>query len=190
MARRGRSELIALSLRAESPGRWVAVLESVDEPGRAPECMRAIETAMRHSVEDVFWLQDRWKVYPNLVGGFADWLPREAGRSAKPHRALIWLVDGVPERLAEKLAPWMHPDLDLELALGTDAELPTLPELSSVTRVHRIGDISSKRALLRALDRVDAAAALPLDLVLAPAGGSGMLRKAARRVQSTYIELT
>lgn len=189
MARRGRSELIALSLHAESPGRWVAVLESVQPPGRPQECMKAIENAMMRSLVDVFWLQDRWKVYPNAhQTGFGGWLPADLGRSEKPHRALIVLVGqvGPGKSVNQMIAPWLHPDLDLELMIDLDAQVS---EEIDVTRVHQADAISGDADWFRLLERIDAADVLPLDMVLAPIGVPAGLRKAAKRVHATYIEL-
>lgn len=188
MARRGRSALVSLSLRLEGPGKWVADFEEVGGNGSVADCMAALEAAMRRSLLDVFWLQDRWKVYAHAEGGFAAWLPAELGRSAKPHRALVWLVGGRATDWERCLQRWQHPDLDLEVAIAAEDDFQA-PEW--VSRVHRVDECAVRRGrgIWRFLERVDAAEVMPLDLVLAYPGVVGGLRKAAKQLQATYVEL-
>jgi KDO2-lipid IV(A) lauroyltransferase len=90
LARRCRSEVVALSLRTLAPGKWVARFHRVEKPYKSGNCMKAIETAMRESMVDVFWLQERWKTYLSKRISPVQWIRDENARGAKPHRALIW----------------------------------------------------------------------------------------------------
>ncbi len=162
LARRSKSEVLALSLESDSPGHWVARFHEVKRPHVTEHCMEALESAMKRSIVDVFWLQERWKVYIRPEEPIGNWLEPAKRATTKPHRALIWLV-GAPEgwRLPEG---WIHPDVVYEAALVSGEVLPSW--LSASTVVHTVGTADDCKALRKSLDAIDGAAALPLDFIL------------------------
>jgi hypothetical protein len=132
LARRAKSEVLALSLVTERPGKWKAVFLPVASPPTTANCMATLESAMKASPADVFWLQERWKVYVKRRRPFQQWLAPVVSAGNKPHRALIWLVD-VSESwvLAE---PWFHPDVIYEAAITDKTKPPQW--LPDGTRIH------------------------------------------------------
>lgn len=90
LVRRCKSEVVAFSMRTEEPGKWVVRCHSVERPANPINCTKAVETAMRVSVMDVFWLQERWKVYLSPKSTPSGWLGGDDTRSEKPHRAIVW----------------------------------------------------------------------------------------------------
>ena len=175
LARRAKSGVLALSVRTVGAGKWRAEFHAVDLPHRTGNCMLALERAMKSSVLDVFWLQERWKVYLRGGHSITDWLGGEK-RGEKPHRVLLWLEGTVASwRLPER---WRHPDVEYEVALVAGAGRPDFLPESAV--VHRV-PASSERAVLRELVAgIDAAAALPVDFVLTN-GDAILLAKACKR---------
>jgi len=162
LARRSKSEVLALSLTSESPGHWVARFHEVKRPHITEHCMEALEIAMKRSLVDVFWLQERWKVYIHARQPIGIWLEPAKRATTKPHRALLWLV-GAP---ASWCIPegWSHPDVVYEVALEAGQLLPAwLPES---TLVHTVGLSGDSNTLRKTLDAIDGATALPLDFIL------------------------
>jgi KDO2-lipid IV(A) lauroyltransferase len=176
LARRAKARLLALSLVTVKPGRWVARFVPVAEDRSTVSCMAALEIAMRPVPEDVFWLQDRWRVYVDADRPVCEWLGRGQVRSAKPHRALLWLADApsgwqVP-------AAWLHPDVDYELALGPGQEPPAwLPAGVASHAVPRAGD---RDVLRRVLREIDAAKPLPVDYVLGVQPSRALVKACSR----------
>jgi len=158
LARRAKAEVLALALVTERPGKWKAVFTPVEKPCTTPHCMAALETAMRCSPVDIFWLQDRWKVYAGQNRSFQNWLDAAQSSGSKPHRALVWLADGPPDwQLPEE---WRHPDLTYEVVAPTG--LASLAEIRSFLRFRENEQ------------------ALPVDFILTPIATKA-LRLAAKR---------
>ena len=63
----------------------------VEAPPTTANCMVALEQAMKASPVDVFWFQERWKIYVRHTAGIREWLGAEAtgGRQAAPRVALV-----------------------------------------------------------------------------------------------------
>ena len=184
LARRAKSSVLALSVTTERPGKWRAVFMPVDPPPTTGHCMVALEHAMKAGPLDVFWFQERWKVYVRPSHTIRDWLGPDTPGGGKPHRALLWLAD-VPEtwRLPET---WTHPDVEYEVALTSSAAPPAwLPES---TRVHRVPSGADLETLRKSIAAIDESAALPLDFILT-AGASKALVKAGRREAVPVISL-
>jgi len=178
LARRAKSEVLALTLVTEAPGKWTAVFHAVETPPTTAHCMAALEAGMKASPADVFWLQERWKVSVEKFRTIRDWLQPESSASGKPHRALIWLAGVDPSwSLAEG---WWHPDVRYQAVIGKGDAVPGwLPE---ETRIHRRdGDLPD--AMIR---QIDAADPLPLDFILAGPGAAD-LAKAAEGEQIRLI---
>lgn len=168
---------IAISVRTLSPGRWSVRYHSVKEPGETAACMAAIERAMRESPVDVFWFQDRWKIYHPHQKGLSGWLGSAEARSSRnPHRALVWLPTCPADWVLDE--KWRHSDVVYEFAKETGTANPIwLPENAVVHEVSAIKTISD---IQREITHIDASAALPLDFILAGCHDN-FLRRAARR---------
>ncbi|MEI6675457.1 MAG: hypothetical protein WCO57_09795, partial [Verrucomicrobiota bacterium] len=144
-----------------------------------------LEQAMAGSPEDVFWFQERWKVYIDPAFTIRDWLGSEAHGSGKPHRGLVWLA-GAPSawRLPET---WLHPDVNYEVALDPDQSPPSwLPES---TRRHSVPRSTDRNSLRKFIEAVDLAAALPLDFIITSEAPKALV-KASRREGIPLISLT
>ncbi len=116
LARRCKSEVLALSFRTVAPGKWSARYHAVEKPHTTANCMAALEKAMRVSLIDVFWMQERWKLYIGKKATPVKWLGDPGVRGEKPHRILIWAKE------SEKDLPLppacLHPDIVHEYAVG------------------------------------------------------------------------
>jgi len=118
LARRCKSEMLALSFRTIAPGKWSARYHEVEKPYVSANCMKALERALKVSPFDVFWLQERWKVYIGRKVSPVEWLGDMEARGEKPHRALVWVKDG--EKDFTLPAACMHPDINYEFAVGKE----------------------------------------------------------------------
>jgi KDO2-lipid IV(A) lauroyltransferase len=116
LVRRSKCEVLALSLRTIAPGKWSARYHPVEKPYHSSNCMKALESAMRVSLIDVFWLQERWKVYVGKGNTLKRWLDKENVRGNKPHRAMVWL--GENEERYELPADFLHGDVEWEYITG------------------------------------------------------------------------
>jgi len=162
LARRSKSEVLALSLESDAPGHWVARFHEVKRPHVTEHCMEALETAMKCSLVDVFWLQERWKVYVSAKQPIGNWLEPAKRATTKPHRALIWLV-GAPDSWCIPEG-WTHPDVVYEAALVAGQLLPAWLPVS--TLVHTVGMSGDCKALRKTIEAIDGSAVLPLDFIL------------------------
>ncbi|MFN6016102.1 MAG: lysophospholipid acyltransferase family protein [Verrucomicrobiota bacterium] len=172
LARRAKSEVLSLSLETVAPGKWKAILQQVPSPPTTTQCMAALEQAMRCSLVDVFWLQERWKIYASSNHGILDWFDADMVDESKPCRVLLWL-EKVPESWSLPEV-WIHPYLRYEAVLVDGKSLP--PGLPSCIKVHRISPQSGRKQLLLAIEADDA---LPLDFVISPVGDSELAAAAA-----------
>lgn len=116
LARRCKSEVLALSLRTIAPGKWSARYHPVEKPYSSDNCMKALETAMKVSLLDCFWLQERWKVYVGKSTSLTEWLGKAEVRGEKPHRVMAWL--GENEERFEIPADFLHGDAEWEFIIG------------------------------------------------------------------------
>lgn len=176
---------VAVSIRTTAPGRWALKYHPVAEPRDTAACADAIECAMRESLVDVFWFQDRWKCYFSEDHALRSWLGDEHVRSKKsPHRALIWLVDAplsVP--LPDE---WQHPDVAYELVLGEGQQAPSWAADSA--RIHRVAPASGSRALRAQLRSIDRAWVVPVDFVWHPQENP-LLKQACHREGLIWVSI-
>jgi KDO2-lipid IV(A) lauroyltransferase len=149
LVRRCKSEVLALSFRTIAPGKWSARYHPVGKPYVSANCMKALEDAMKVSTIDVFWLQERWKVYLSRKTSPAKWIKDPDARGAKPHRVIIWAKE--TEKDMELPASCLHGDFVHEKAVGKDP-----CELAGI----------------------DAAAPLPIDYILVFSKNEGLREKA------------
>lgn len=161
LARRSKCEVLALSLVTERPGKWKAVFIPVPKPPTTAHCMPSLEAAMKGNPIDVFWLQERWKIYMSKRQTIRDWLGPDGGRSDKPLRILVWLADRPPSWQLPDV--WYHADVRYEVALVSGDVLPEW--LPTDTPVHWI---SPGVDLRKAIAAIDESTVLPLDLILGP----------------------
>jgi KDO2-lipid IV(A) lauroyltransferase len=181
LARRARSEVLALSLITVGRGKWRACFLPVEPPYTIENCMNVLVTSMKRGPEDVFWLQERWKVYAGTHTTFTQWLDGTSRLSQKRHRALLWLIDAPTTWRIP--AGWIHPDVDYEAVLPRAAEPPDW--LPQQTRIVSVEAVSSPMEEIRALDQ---SAALPYDFILT-AGVPSRLIQAARQLAIPVIAL-
>ncbi len=116
LARRCKSEVLALSFRTVAPGKWSARYHAVEKPHSTANCMKALENAMSVSLNDVFWLQERWKIYIGAWGNPTAWLGDHEARGEKPHRVLVWALED--EKDSPLPSTCLHPDIIHEYAIG------------------------------------------------------------------------
>ncbi len=169
LARRSKTEVLAMSLVTTSPGKWRVRFHPLDCPTTTESCMVAIEQAIKASPLDYFWLQERWKIYVSPYRTIREWLGPDALEKGTPHRALLWLP-GTPDgwRLPEE---WTHSDVIYE----------TIPRSPTPTWTNRA-------ELAQFLKKTDAAHALPIDYILT-CHASKPLIEAARRKSIPLISL-
>lgn len=120
LARRCKSEVISLSLRTVAPGKWSARYHRVHKPYNSANCMEALERAMMVSPMDVFWLQERWKLYLTPGMPFGNWFKKEDARGIKAHRVLVWRKVG--EETLQLPQACVHGDIEYEEATGRTAD--------------------------------------------------------------------
>jgi KDO2-lipid IV(A) lauroyltransferase len=175
LARRAKSSVLALSLTTRGPGQWSATFVPMGASHRTADCMVALEQAMAAGPVDVFWLQERWKIYINPDDSIRDWLGTIPHGTGKPHRAVVWLA-GLPSawRLPDE---WLHPDVIYEAVLEPGQPRPAwLPES---TRLHTAPRAATRHCLRKLLDAIDVSAILPLDFIIT-SGPLQTLAKASR----------
>lgn len=183
LIRRCKVPALAISVRTTAPGRWALKYHPVAAPADTQACMDAIERAMRESLVDVFWFQDRWKCYIDSGSTPSDWLGDSGNRSVRSrHRALIWLPNAPAGW--ELPVEWRHPDVNFELALGEGQVLPAWA--ASESPVHRVGECREVPGIRKHLLGIDKAGALPLDFVASPRP-DGPLRAACRREGQHFV---
>ncbi len=169
IARRSKSEVLALSVITEAPGKWRIRYHALDGPPRTENCLAAIERALKASPLDYFWFQERWKVYISPTRSIQNWLGADCCGGGKPHRALLWLpgtADSweIPE-------DWTHPDVIYEV----------------ISR--HAGPVRDDRdSLVKYLEMIDASAALPIDYILTCKAPKALV-KAARRNSIPLVSL-
>ncbi len=160
LARRAKSEILALSLETVRPGKWKVRFHQVEQPINSESCMNALQKAMSNSLIDVFWLQERWKIYFQDESGFDEWLGHHPA-GEKKHRVLLW-IDSSSE--SEIPSQWIHPDVTYEIIAPAGTTLPAgLPSETIVHILPNLGHIEDIRATILRIDRQHI---LPLDLIV------------------------
>lgn len=134
LARRAKAEVLALSLTTESPGKWKAVFLPVAAPPTTANCMSALEKSMQPGLMDIFWLQDRWKLYVSPNRSITQWLGDPDVTGQKHHRLLWCLPQGM--NLQDVPETWRHPDAGHELL---PAE--TIKSLGPAALIKRISEL-------------------------------------------------
>lgn len=184
MVRRSRSEVLAMSLITVAPGKWKIRYHPVKRPFKTADCMEAVEQALKASPTDVFWFQERWKVYISWKSSIRRWLGPETPEGGKPHRALLWLAGVAPSwKLPKK---WVHPDVIYEAVLAPGQEKPAW--LTTIRIFHTAPDTTNRDKLREFISGIDLAEALPIDYILTSEAPK-VLVKAARKESIPMISL-
>jgi Kdo2-lipid IVA lauroyltransferase/acyltransferase len=176
LARRSKSEVLTMSVISDTPGKWKIVYHPVNRPFKTVECMKSLERAMKASPLDVFWFQERWKVFVSPRLTIRDWLGPETPESGKPHRALLWLAAGHASWMPPE--PWIHGDVNYEIVLAAGQTPPSW--LSGSETIHTVPPAADFRSLQKAIAAIDLAAALPVDYILTRAASAALVKAAAR----------
>lgn len=184
IARRSKSPVVAMSLITHAPGKWKVRYHRVTPPLNTKSCMVALETAMKASPLDVFWFQERWKIYMTAKNGIQDWLGKDLHDEGTPHRALLWLA-GVAENWKIPAA-WIHPDVIYELVLAPGQPVPDW--FSGSEKHHTAPAAADRKTYQKIITAIDRDHALPIDYILTPAAPKA-LSKAARREFTQLISL-
>ena len=116
LVRRSKCEVLALSLRTIAPGKWSVRYHKVEKPYDSANCMQALEAAMKVSPLDVFWLQERWKLYVKRRITPLKWLIKDGITGKKAHRAVFWLGINEPKPTLED--EFIHADFEWEFIAG------------------------------------------------------------------------
>lgn len=179
LARRTGAKVLALSLKTISPGRWnLKFHQSRAVEVNTAVCMQLLEEIVRESPEDVFWLQDRWKVsrsQPQNQPGKPMRGSVSAPLANKPRRCLLWVVD--PAVQPPELRTVAPDDLQFEYALPAGSDRPAWIPASA--QIHRQPARSSRSEIARVLGEIDETNDLPIEFVYAP-GASRKVVKAGR----------
>lgn len=161
LARRSKSELLALSLVTESPGKWRAEFLPVKAATTA-DCMQTLEQTIRRSPIDVFWLQERWKFQCGPKHPINTLLEDENQQGEKAFRALAWLSESDPSWQVPK--PWTHPNVHYEFVLPKSMPRPAWIPTDAI--VHEVSPNAQLASLRSAIEKIDAHAQLPIDFIL------------------------
>ena len=179
LARRSGAKVVAISLRTLEPGRWRLKLHRLEGEPTTAACMALLETVIRESPADVFWLQDRWRLNrrsPLLVNGkLARGVDPQA--SVKRRRTLVWLGGDLAN--APELPGGEPDDLSFEYALPAGVARPGWLAADAVVWTRRRGD--TRDEVCADLQEIDGREVLPLEIVVA-AEASSALVKACRRL--------
>ncbi|KAB2638714.1 MAG: hypothetical protein DVB25_07165 [Verrucomicrobia bacterium] len=185
LARRAKSSVLALSLTTVAAGRWHARFVPMAAANTTNGCIATLEEAMQRGPLDVFWLQERWKVYIDEGFTIREWLGDQALASGKPHRALVWLVDAPPGWCLPEM--WRQPQVIYEAVLEPGQALPAW--LPQATRVHSAPRAAPRRTLRKLIAAMDLAAALPVDYLITGTAPEALV-KACRSECIPLVSLT
>lgn len=165
MARRSKCGVFAMSLITVAPGKWKVRYHPVNGPVNTANCMDALERAMKASPLDVFWFQERWKLYIRAriksTVTIKEWLGTDSHGAGKPHRALLWLP-GAPSAW-EIPEDWTHPDVCYE----------TIPATA-------VPEDADRDFLQKFIAEIDRAHPLPLDFIITSQASKALVKAASR----------
>ncbi|MBK1882500.1 hypothetical protein JIN85_08740 [Luteolibacter pohnpeiensis] len=184
LARRSKTEVLAMSLTTDSPGKWRLRYHPVEDRASTASCMKSIEEAMKVSPIDVFWMQERWRVMVRPRRTIREWLGEDSPCGEKPHRALLWLA-GAPEswKLSEN---WTHPDVNYEFVLAPGQPSPDWLPADAV--IHHTPTGGTMKSFAREIFRIDRAHPLPIDYILTSRAPEPLV-KAAKSQSISIVSL-
>ena len=184
VARRSKSKVLGMSLRTVAPGKWSIRYHPLNGPATTANCMDAIERSLRVSPLDVFWLQERWRMYVRPSRSASEWLGADSEGGGKPHRALLWLPD-TPQGW-QPPDGWTHPDVIYEVV--PENARKSRDDRYLHFRFHASPKFPDLKSLTAHLEEIDASAPLPIDFILT-CKASKALAKAARRLSIPLVSL-
>jgi len=180
LARRTGATVFGVSVTTRAPGKWRIKFHPLIGEPTTENCMKLLETVMRESPADVFWLQDRWKVHDRKPQWEPGRTPKEGIATLRAHkhrRCLVWLEDGAGPVPPLKQA---EPDNFLfEYSLAPGSARPAW--LSDDAIVHVRPALNRRKVIAEEINRIDRVTALPLDFVYAP-HGSGKVVAVCRQM--------
>ncbi len=181
LARRTGAIVLGVSLRTLDLGRWEMKIHRLEGEPTTLNVMGLLERMIRESPEDVFWLQERWRIErraPHKVWG----KPPKPGVVTVPptklRRALLWAdaAGTMPTRpLAEPA------DVDYEAAIPDGAMAP--PAVAKLW-IRGAEGPETTEAFLR---RVDAGASLPLDFVVTGKKAEAEVRAVCKKLGLGWV---
>ena len=169
LTRRTGAPVVGISVKTLEPGRWRIKFHPFDGEPTTENCMKVLETVMRESPADVFWLQDRWRVNHHKPQWEPGRVPKEGVallHAGKSRRCLVWLDAGAGSVPPLKQA---EPDnLVFEYSVSADGPRPEWMGAEAIVHLRPVVD--RRRLIAAEINRIDAASVLPLDFVYAPNG--------------------
>lgn len=108
LRKRAGADMVAIAVRTDAPGHWIADMGNVVDFSRSDgslagdtiEVNRGLETLIRESVLDVFWMHHRWKSVDRFAPQDKKTAALLENMELKPYRILV----AVPRALDEALA--------------------------------------------------------------------------------------
>lgn len=178
LARRTKAAIATLSISRLPSGIWRLNFRPTPDGIDTPTLMRELETAMRDSLPDVFWFQDRWRVDSHMPLYFYNKeIPTEAARAATlPVRILATLPANAPDAV-ETLLRVLELRPDARIDAFAPAGFPPLPEHPRLVRHEWDPEIPPEH-LSGLIDRCDLEHPVPLDIVLLLDGDTHLARAA------------
>jgi KDO2-lipid IV(A) lauroyltransferase len=176
IARRSKSAVVGLSLITHAPGKWKVRYHAVEGPLNTTRCMVVLERAMKASPLDVFWFQERWKLYLSPKRGIRDWLGSDLHGEGTPHRALVWLAGVAGDWQIP--AEWIHPDVIYELVLAPGQKVPGW--FGGAGKHHTAPAAADRAAYQKIIATIDRDHPLPVDYILTPAAPKALSKAASR----------
>ena len=177
LARNG-AGVVGLSIKTTHPGHWCIKVHPLEEPPSTAACMRLLETIIKESPTDVFWLQDRWRMEKNHPLKLNGKNPVDViiPNGLNLRRCLIWL-NNIP--VSQPTQPEAIPnDISIEYAIP---EGP-LPAWIKGKKVHRYKILPhSSRTIRKEILAIDEKDALPLENIFTPTPPSEALKKACHQ---------
>jgi len=169
LSRRTGAKVFGISVTTRAPGKWRIKFHPLAGEPTTENCMKVLETVMRESPADVFWLQDRWKVNNHKPQWEPGRTPKEGIavlRASKHRRCLVWLEAGAgPVQVLKQAEP---DNLVFEYSVPADAPRPGWLPPEAI--VHLRPALDRRRLIAAEITRIDRVTALPLDFVYAPDG--------------------
>lgn len=108
LRKRAGADMVAIAVRTDAPGHWIADMGNVVDfsgsdgslAGDTIEVNRGLETLIRESVLDVFWMHHRWKSIDRFAPQDKKTAALLENMELKPYRILVAVPGALDEALA------------------------------------------------------------------------------------------
>ena len=108
LRKRAGADMVAIAVRTDAPGHWIADMGNVVDfsgsdgslAGDTIEVNRGLETLIRESVLDVFWMHHRWKSVDRFAPQDKKTAALLENMELKPYRILVAVPGALDEALA------------------------------------------------------------------------------------------